>query len=362
MKVARLQGIRRIEIDEAPVPEPGPGEARVRITRVGVCGSDVHYYRHMRIGNAVCPPGHISGHEPAGVIDGFGPDVDEVRGRKGLDVGSRVAVEPDVNCAKCRWCETGFPNQCPHMMFISSPPYPGAFSEYISHPVRCLYAVPDSIPGPSGDEPLTDSDAAILEPLGVGIHAVRRARVGAGETVAVFGSGPIGLSTMACARAAGASRVFATDILGYRLEFARKYGAEEVMDASGRGDVGEWVKGLTGGRGADCVFECSGAQSAVDDCVHAVRIGGRVGLVGSPEGDRLSYEAHYTRRKELDMLNVRRSRFRYETAIPMALAGQTDLRTMVTHTFPLDEIARAFDLADRYADGLVKAVIAVSEP
>jgi len=118
MKAARLRGIRDVEIDEIPVPEPGPGEARVRVTRVGMCGSDVHYYAHMRIGYAVCEPGHISGHEAAGVVDKLGPDIEDDR----LEVGARVAVEPHVNCGACERCITGHPNQCPHARFISSPP------------------------------------------------------------------------------------------------------------------------------------------------------------------------------------------------------------------------------------------------
>lgn len=351
MKAARLRGIRDVEIDEIPVPEPGPGEARVRVTRVGMCGSDVHYYAHMRIGYAVCEPGHIAGHEAAGVVDKLGPDIEDDR----LAVGARVAVEPHVNCGACERCLTGHPNQCPHARFISSPPYPGAFTEYICHPVQLLFPVPEDLTGK-----LTDEDLAMLEPLGVGIHTARRARVGLGDTVAVFGCGPIGLFTIQCARARGASRIFATDVLDYRLEFARKLGADETRNASG-GGVAEWVKELTGGRGADVVFDCAGEQQSIDDCIEGVRIGGRMAMVGSPAGDRLTYDAHRTRRKELDMLNVRRALFGHESGFAMVRAGHVDLGTMVTHRFALDEIARAFDLVDRYADGVVKAMIVVSE-
>ena len=368
MKAARLRGIRDVEIDDIPIPEPGPGEARVRVTRVGMCGSDAHYYAHMRIGYAVCEPGHIAGHEAAGIVDKLGPGPSPVGdglsvGRANapgleddrLAVGTRVAVEPHVNCSACERCLTGHPNQCPHARFISSPPYPGAFTEYICHPARFLLPVPGDL-----TERLTDEDVAMLEPLGVGIHAARRARVGLGDTVGVFGCGPIGLFTLQCARARGASRIFATDLLDYRLEFARKLGADETKNASS-GGVAEWVKELTHGRGADVVFDCAGEQDSIDDCIEGVRIGGRMGMVGSPAGDRLSYDAHRTRRKELDMLNVRRSLFAHEAGFAMVRAGQVDLGTMVTHRFGLEEIARAFDLVDRYADGVVKAMIVVSE-
>ncbi len=345
MKAAVLRGIRDVAIEDLAVPEPGPGEVRVRVTRVGVCGSDVHFYSHGRIGEAVAGPGHVAGHEMAGVVDKLGPGTDAP------PVGTRVAVEPAVNCGECERCLAGFPNQCLQCRFMSQPPHNGALAEYVCHPARLVEPVPDS---------LTDEDVAQLEPLAVGVHAARRARVGLGDTVAVFGCGPIGLFTMQAARAAGASRVFATDVLEYRTRFAKRLGADEVMNASS-GGVAEWVKGLTGGRGADVTIDCAGVQETIDHCVEGVRAGGRVGLVGSPRGDRLSYLAHIARRKELDMLHVRRSRFGIEHALAMAVAGQVDLRTMVTHRFSLDETGRAFDILDRYADGVVKAMIAVSD-
>lgn len=358
MKAARLRGIRDVVIEDIPVPEPGPGEARVRLTRVGMCGSDVHYYSHGRIGNAVAGPGHIAGHEPAGVIDKLGdklgPESDEGTAAR-LRPGTRVAVEPAINCERCECCLTGHPNRCVKGRFISSPPHQGAFTEFICHPVRLLVPVPDNLA-----DALTDEDLVMLEPLGVGVYAARRGRVALGDTVAVFGCGPIGLSTIQCARARGASRVFATDVLDYRLEYAKKLGADEVMNASG-GRVVEWLMTLTDGRGADVVFDCAGEQDAIDHCIHGVRYGGRVGLVGAPEGDRLSYEAHYARRKELDLVNVRRSLHGVETGLAMVRAGQADLRTIVTHRFPLDEIAKAYDLVNRYADGVVKAMVVISE-
>jgi len=345
MKAAKLCGVRDIAIEDVPVPEPAPGEVRLRVTRVGICGSDVHYYSRGRIGDAVMQPGHVVGHEVAGVVDALGAGVEGPR------VGARVAVEPAIHCGECERCFAGFPNQCTRCRFLGLPPVKGALQEFICHPANLVEEVPDT---------LTDADVAQLEPLAVGIHAAERARVGLGETVAVFGCGPIGLFTIQAARAAGASRVFATDLLDYRIEYARKLGADEVMNASS-GGVAEWVTGLTGGRGADATIDCAGVQDTVDHCVEGVRAGGRVGLVGSPRGDRLSYLAHIARRKELDILNVRRSRFGIERALPVALAGQVDLRTMVTHTFPLSETGRAFDILGRYADGVVKAMITVSE-
>lgn len=346
MKAAVLTGIGKVEIQERPVPEPARGEVRLRVRRVGVCGSDVHYYTHGAIGDAVCEWPHISGHEFAGVIDKLGEGV------AGPPLGTRVAVDPHISCGRCELCEKGYPNICPDAVFPSSPPYQGAFTEYFCHPARLVFPVPDG---------LTDDDAAMLEPLGVGMHAARRSRVGIGDTVAVIGCGPIGLLTLQCARLAGARRIFAADLLDYRLEHAARLGAEAVFNPND-GDVVSWLNGLTNSRGVDVAIECAGDQPALDNCIDGVRVGGRVGLVGSPREDRVSFMIHTARRKELDLINVRRSRFTFEDGIEMATSGLVDLRSIVTHHLPLEELGKAFELVDKYADGVVKVMMHVSDP
>jgi L-iditol 2-dehydrogenase len=344
MKAAVLAALRRIEMRELPRPEPGPGECLLRVTSVGVCGSDVHYYVEGRIGDQVAEFPHIVGHELAGVVEALGEGVSSPA------VGTRVAVEPSVNCGSCEQCVSGRPNTCPNVAFYGTPPVQGAFCEYVRHPARLLFPVPDG---------LTDDDAAVLEPLGIAIHAVRRTRVDLGDSVAVLGSGPIGLLTLQCARAAGASRLFATDVRPYRLEHARRLGAEAVTSPEAV-DVAGWLKELTGGRGVDCAFECAGEQSTFEECVRGVRVGGRVGLVGIPRVDSISFPVHVARTKELGIVNVRRSRFTVEAGLAMARAGQVDLRSIVTHGFRLHEVAEALELVDRYGDGVVKAMVRVS--
>jgi L-iditol 2-dehydrogenase len=344
MKAAVLKGIRSVAVEERPVPEPGPGQARVRVTSVGVCGSDVHYYVQGRIGDQVIEGDHVAGHEFAGVIDKLGPDADRVA------VGTRVAVEPSINCQACERCLTGHPNQCPNVVFYGTPPVQGAYTEYVCHPTRLLYPVPDEV---------TDDEAAMLEPFGIGLHTVRRVGVDQGDTVAVFGCGPIGLVTMQSARAAGASRILATDLHPYRLEHARRLGASDVRLATD-GDAVAWVEELTGGRGVDAAFDCAGEQESIDHAMLTARIGGRVGLVGIPRVDRVSYDPHMARRRELDVFNIRRARFTIEPGLAMLTAKQIDLGSMVTHTFSLDQVRDAFELVDSYSDGVVKAVIRVS--
>jgi L-iditol 2-dehydrogenase len=297
-----------------------------------------------RIGDQVIEGDHIAGHEFAGVIDALGP------GSEGPAVGTRVAVEPSVNCGRCERCVTGHPNQCPHVVFYGTPPVQGAYTEYVCHPTHLLLPVGDDI---------TDDEAAMFEPLGIGIHSARRARVGLADTVAVFGCGPIGLVTMQAARAAGASRVFATDLHACRLELAKKLGADEIRHATEK-DAPSWIAGLTGGRGVDVAFDCAGEQDSIDDAMGSACIGGRVCLVGIPRVDRVWYEPHIARRRELDVFNIRRARFTIEASLAMVRARQVELRSMVTHTFPLEKIQDAFELVDAYGDGVVKAVVRVS--
>jgi L-iditol 2-dehydrogenase len=344
MKAAVLKGIKKVVIEDRPVPEPRRGEARLRITSVGVCGSDVHYYVQGKIGDQIIHGDQIAGHEFAAVVDALGPDTD------GPAPGTRVAVEPGINCGQCECCETGHPNQCPNVRFYGTPPIQGAYTEYVCHPVHLLFPVPDS---------LSDEEAAMLEPMGIGIHSVRRASIDLGETIAIFGCGPVGLMTLQAARAAGASRILATDLYEYRLEQALKLGATRVR-VGGTDGVVSWVRECTGNRGVDAAFDCAGEQESIDDAFGAARIGGRVALVGIPRLNRISYEPHIARRKELDVVNIRRSRFTVEAGLAMAAADQIDLRSMVTHRFGLEDIARAFDLVESYGDGVVKAVINVS--
>jgi L-iditol 2-dehydrogenase len=291
-----------------------------------------------------CTTTFTIGHEFAGVVEALGEGVTAPA------VGTRVAVEPGMNCGRCEWCERGLPNQCPHVRFYGTPPVTGAFAEYVVHPARLLFPVPDS---------LTDEDAAVLEPLGVAIHVIRRTGVDLGDDVAVFGCGPVGLLTVQCARAAGASRVFATDIVACRREFAGRMGAADTASPLDT-DVVRWLAEATGGRGPDACIECAGEQSTLDECVRAVRVGGRVSVVGIPSFDRFAYDAHVARRKELDIRNVRRSRFAVEAGLAMAASGQVDLRSIVTHRFALDEVGRALELVHEKADGVVKAVVRVS--
>lgn len=340
MKAAVLVSPRRIEIQERPVPEPGPHQVRIKVAAVGVCGSDVHYYEKGRIGSAVVQYPTILGHEPSGIVDAVGEGCQ-------LKPGTRVAVEPASPCMKCEHCLGGRHNICPNVEFLGTPPIDGIYMQYHCMPEHCCVPIADS---------LSLIEAAMLEPFGVGLHAVRLARLEPGETVAIFGSGPIGLVTLMSARLAGASKILCTDLVPARLEFAKKLGADAVMNAAD-GDVVKWVGEQTKGRGVDVTFEAAGEQATVTHTCSSARIGGRGFIIGIPSVPEFTIPMHECRRRELALQQVRRSNGEAIKVLPMVEAGTIDLKPLATHFFPLEKVTDAFDLVHNYADGVIRAVI-----
>jgi L-iditol 2-dehydrogenase len=340
MKSAVLTALRKIEIKDMPLPEPGTGEVRLKVAAVGVCGSDVHYHEEGRIGSQVVKFPQVLGHEPSGVVDAVGAGVK-------LKPGDRVAVEPANHCGKCVYCQRGRQNLCLEMKFLGTPPIDGIFSQYRVMPEHCCFPISDS---------MSLTEASLLEPLGVGFHAVNLAKVGLGDTVAVFGSGPIGLVTLLAAKAAGAAKVFMTDLIPERLTFALKTGADYVMNPSD-GDVVEWILDNTGGLGVDVTVDAAGKQETLDHCCLCSRRGGKAVIVGIPSVDRLLLPLHEVRRRELEMHNARRSNGEMKACIELVASGRINVKPLATHFFPLEKISDAFSLVHNYADGVIRAII-----
>jgi L-iditol 2-dehydrogenase len=340
MKVAVLVSPRKIEIQDRPIPEPGPGQARIKLASVGVCGSDVHYFYEGCIGSAVVQYPTVLGHEPSGVIDAVGDGV-------GLKVGTRVAIEPASPCMHCEHCLAGRHNICPNVQFLGTPPIEGIYQQYYCMPAHCCIPIPDNI---------SLVDAAMLEPFGVGLHAVELSGLRVGETVAIFGAGPIGLVTLISAKLAGAGKVYMTDIIPERLEMAKKLGADEVMNARS-GDVVKWIKDLTGGRGVDVTFEAAGQQETVTQTCVCARIGGRGYIIGIPSVPEFTIPMHECRRRELILQQVRRSNNETLRALPLVEKGDINLTPLATHFFTLDQVPEALDLVHNYKDGVIRAVI-----
>jgi len=341
MKTIVLTGIRKFEQREVPKPTPAKGEVLIRIRYVGICGSDLHYWSQGKIGSKVVKYPFVIGHECAGEIAGLGAEV------TGLKLGQRVAVDPSVSCGQCESCRVGRQNICAHVRFLGTPPVEGAFKEFLSMPAENVFPLPDNI---------SLEEGVLLEPFAVGLYAKILSSLQPGDTVAVMGCGPIGLSVLSAAKAAGASEIFVTDLIDNRLATARQMGTDFTYNA-GKGDVANFIMEKTGGRGVDVSFEAAGEQAAVSDAVASTRTGGKCVIIGIPAKDTIEINVDIARRREIPIINVRRQNHTTARAINLVAKGKVCLKNMLTHRFKLEEIDTAFDLAGQRKDGIIKAVI-----
>ncbi|MGX1695298.1 NAD(P)-dependent alcohol dehydrogenase [Microbacterium keratanolyticum] len=329
MRASVLSGPGKITVEERPTPSPASDEVLIRVLSVGVCGSDVHYFQHGRIGDFVVDAPLVLGHEASGEIVAVGSAVDPAR------VGERVSIEPQRPCRACEYCRSGAYNLCQRMEFYATPPVDGAFSEYVIIQDDFAYAVPDEV---------SDDAAALIEPLSVGIAAVQKAELAVGDTILIAGGGPIGVIIAQVARAFGASDVIVSDIDASRRELALAFGATRVVDP-----ITESIADI-----APHVFiDASGATPAIVAGIDAVRPGGRVVLVGSAGDILLSVPSIAVR--EVTVTGI----FRYTNTWPIALAllrsGAVDLDALVTHRFGLEQVQEA--LSGDGAAGSLKRIV-----
>ena len=337
MKALRLHGVGDLRLADEPAPVPGPAEALVRVTAVGICGSDLHWYDESGIGDAVLTRPLILGHEAAGVI---------VAGPR---AGQRVALDPQVPCGACETCAAGRGHLCPQVRFLGHSVTDGAMRELLAWPLANLVPLPDAIDDVAG---------AMLEPLGVAIHALRLARVRPGDSVGVFGCGPIGLLLIQLARTAGATTIVATDRLPHRVDAARRLGAVAALVAGGtERDI---LLDATAGRGVDAAIEIAGEDDAIETAIILARPAGTVVVAGIPAGDHSTIATSIARRKGLDLRFSRRMRRDYARAIALVEAGLVEVSSLVTHRFAIAEFETAFRTAVR-RDGL-KVILDPSAP
>jgi L-iditol 2-dehydrogenase len=344
MRAARLHEVGDIRVDDEAAPEPGPGETLVQVSAVGLCGSDLHWFSEGAIGDARLAHPLVLGHEAAGVI------------ASGPRRGQRVAIDPAIPDETCPACRAGYRNLCPHVRFSGHGTTDGALREFMAWPDELLHPLPDE---------LSDSDGAVLEPLGVAIHSIDLGHLPFAGTAAVIGCGPIGLLTIQLLRVAGAASIVAFDPRAHRREAAAKLGADQVVDPAGlpadRGDgAGELdgvgqpdpgrVRDLVG-YGVDVAFEIAGGDPAVALAMEVARPGGRIALGGIPDDDRIGFSASLARRKGLTIALVRRMNEVYPRAIGLVARGRVDTAAVVTDRFGLGDVATAFESAVR-RDGL----------
>jgi L-iditol 2-dehydrogenase len=333
-RAAVLHGVRDLRVDDVPVPEPGPGEVLVEVSAVGVCGSDVHYYEHGRIGARVVRRPLILGHESAGVVRGQGP------GATRHPVGQRVALEPGVPCGGCRQCRGGRYNLCPDVRFFGTPPVDGAFSNYVTIHQDFAFPLPETI---------SDDAGAMLEPLSVGVWACRKAGLRGGEHVLVTGAGPVGLLAMQAALALGATEITLTDVNPHRLELAGRTGAIRTIDLRER-RLGE------AGIQADVLLECSGHPAALADGIRSLRPAGVAVVVGMGPGEEAAIPLAYLQSREITLTATFRYANTYPTAIQLVASGRVDVEAIVTGHFSLDDAEQALQ-AGRQDPRSVKAVV-----
>ena len=339
MRAAVLTEPGEFELVERDRPEPAADEVLVRMREVGICGSDVHYYEHGRIGDYVVKGPLVLGHESAGEVAAVGEAVTD------LSVGDRVTLEPGVPCRRCEHCKRGEYHLCPDVTFMATPPDDGAFAEYVAWPADFAYALPDAVSTRAG---------ALCEPLSVGIHAARRGGVSTGDIVLITGAGPIGLSVLEAVGAAGATEVFVADVVSSKLDLATDRGADRTIDVTAASPE-DAVAEHTDGRGVDVVIEASGAESSVRSTLGAVRRGGTVVLVGLAATEEIPLDTVGIVDDEIDLHGSFRYANTYSAAVGMLADGRVDVEGIVDFASPLGDVEAAFRRAMK--PEIVKGVI-----
>jgi L-iditol 2-dehydrogenase len=331
MRAAVLSGPQAISLEQRPVPAVAPDEVLVKVAAVGVCGSDVHYYRDGRIGDFVVDGPLVLGHEVSGRIVATGEEVGPGR------IGERVAIEPQRPCRVCLQCKAGRYNLCPHMRFYATPPVDGAFCEYVVIQADFAHPVPNSV---------SDEAAALLEPLSVGIWAARKAGVVPGSRVLIAGAGPIGVITAQAVRAFGAAEVIVSDPVEDRRRLAERFGATRTLDPAAE-DVADL--------GVDAFIDASGATPAVKSGIAAVRGGGTVVLVGMG-ADEIPLPIPLIQSRELSVTGVFRYTDTWPVAAGLVASGQVRLDDLITARFGLDDVEKALN-ADQDPGSLKTMVV-----
>jgi L-iditol 2-dehydrogenase len=342
MKSIVLTGLSRIEVSERPVPEiENSCDVLIRMRSVGVCGSDIHYYRTGRIGSQVVQFPFVLGHEGAGVIEKTGSGV------TALKPGDRVAIDPAMPCHNCDQCRDGRPHTCRNLRFLGCPGQAeGCLSEYIVMPASSCIVLPENV---------TLDQGALSEPLSIGLYTVRSAGDIKGKAVGILGSGPIGLSVLQSAVAEGAGEVYVTDKIDERLAVASGMGAAWA----GNVDTTDVVRDILERKPEQLsvVFECCGQQEAADQAVQLLKPGGTLMIIGIPEFERWIFGSDDMRRKEISIRNIRRQNESVNDTIQMIASGIIQPDRMQTHNYTLDETAEAFEMVAGYRDGVIKAMI-----
>ncbi|MBN2013192.1 alcohol dehydrogenase catalytic domain-containing protein [candidate division KSB1 bacterium] len=345
MKTIVLTGIRNMELQDKPAPKVQDiHDVLLKIDAVGVCGSDMHYYTTGRIGDQIVKYPFTVGHECVATVHEVGSSVSNIK------PGDRVAVEPAVSCGECDQCKHGRFHTCYHLQFLGCPgQLEGCLSEYIVMPEKNCFPIKAT---------MSLERSVLVEPVSIACYALRLAGNLTGKTVGILGTGPIGLSVLLSAHGLDTGKIYATDKINSRLEFAKNLGAswtgnpDEVDIAQAVHDQEQYL--------LDVVFECCGQQEALDQALDILKPGGMLLIVGIPEVDRISFDISKIRRKEITVRNVRRQNECVEQAMQIVAEHPFPIEKMVTHAFTLEKTRDAFEIVAGYQDGVIKAMIQVN--
>jgi Threonine dehydrogenase and related Zn-dependent dehydrogenases len=339
-KAVFLTGLEKMEFREVAVPRIKADEVLVKMEAIGVCGSDIHYYAHGKIGDFVVEFPFILGHECAGTIVEIGSEVTD------LKVGDRVCLEPGVPCGHCEFCLSGRYNLCPDVKFFATPPYHGCLMNYVSHPAQFAFKLPDNV---------SSIEGALVEPLAIGINAALTGGVKLGDAVVIFGAGCIGLVSLLAAKAYGATKVIVVDLIEKRLAVAKGMGAI-TLNAKETDIVAE-IKKWTEGKGAQVVIDCSGVNTTLCQSINVAKAGGTIVWVGlaSETVDGLPVSPIST--KELTIKSIFRYKNLYPTAIAAIADGKINISGIISNKYSFEDTPRAFAETFKNAQNIVKSVI-----
>lgn len=344
MKVAVMTELMEIEMQEWDVPEPADDEVLVKIGYVGICGSDLHYLEHGRIGDFVVETPFVLGHEVSGTVVKLGKDV------QNLEVGDRVALEPQITCGECEFCKSGKYNLCKDVIFFATPPFDGVFQEYISHKANLCFKLPDNV---------SNMEGAMIEPLSVGLHAALEGNAKIGQTAVVTGTGCIGLTAVVSLKAMGVATVIVVDLSDNRLAKAKSLGADYTINGRNENTV-ERILEITGGKGFDVAIETAGSEITTRQLIASAKKGATLVLVGYSATGEETLPIGMVLDKELTLKGIFRYRNSYPIAIRAVASGLINVKDIVTHIYDFKDTKNALLDAIHKKDEVVKAAIRVS--
>jgi len=325
-----LHKIDDMRLEQRPIPKPGKNEVLIKMHSVGICGSDVHYWKEGRINRFIVNEPMVLGHEPSGTIAEVGEGVTDFK------KGDRVVIEPGISCLECEFCKKGTYNLCPDVKFCATPPVDGTLCRYYVHHSKFCFKLPDNV---------SLEEAALIEPLAVAVHACRRSNVSIGKSVLISGSGPIGLMNLLTAKAMGASKVCVVDVVQKRLDFAKTLGADHVVRCTTKDTeaFAQQVIDVMGGP-PDITLECSGVEPSIQLGLLATKSGGVMTLIGvGPRNITLPLMEASTR--EVDIRGIFRYANCHPTALELIASGKVNVKPLITHHFTLEESIKAFEVA-----------------